>query len=160
MRRVPANATSYTWTTVGSAHVSLWPGGVSLRAIERLEEQLLDRVGATGQVDALLVVWPGELPDAAARSRTLEMLRTLGARLNSVAIVVEGRGFRASATRSMFTGLALVLRPGFEWSFFATTEVAAEWQCSRVQQASSAALVASVDGLKRGWAEAVEPERE
>lgn len=49
-------------------------------------------------------------PEAELRKSSIQMIAALGARMRGVVCVIEGQGFRASTTRSVLGGMALLLR--------------------------------------------------
>ncbi len=130
---VPAVGMSFASASVGMLHVSSWWGAANPRDVERLDLELEEIAEQQGRVAVLLVVRSSApLAGDETRKRAISMLQKLGDRVDSVAIVVEGKGFWAGAVRSMFSGLAFAFRPGFPWKIFATAGPALLWQGPRV----------------------------
>ena len=74
-----------------------------------------------------LVMRDADLPDAAARA-ALERLTSEYARfIHSVALVVDGAGFRASLIRSFLTGLHLLRGNGYRCKTFTKPDEAYPW---------------------------------
>ena len=112
-----------------SLHISLWRGETDEHDVGRLHEEVRELLNDHDSVSLLLIVdASAPLVGDPARKRAVEMLRELGARITSIAIVTEGTGFWAGAVRSMFVGLAMILRPPFAWRMFSTLGPATTWQ--------------------------------
>jgi len=78
------------------------------------------------------------LPDGAGRSRGNEMFKDIGPKLQGFAAVVEGRGFWASAARSVLTGFSIVSRGGYSMKTFAAAHEAGDWLADRLVPTVSA----------------------
>lgn len=118
--------TAFASDTIGNVHVSVWTSATDLEDIQRLEREIVGLAARqTGAVGLLLVV-TGDAPPAgpAAREAAVSMIRRLGDRIGAVAVVIESEGFHQAALRAVFTGLSLVLRPGFPWKTFGDVDTA------------------------------------
>jgi hypothetical protein len=133
-------------------HVSMWHGPASKEDVERLWREaagLLDQ--GTGNIFLLLIVEKKSagLSPAPVRDLAMAMVRDLADRLGGVAIVVEGEGIRRVAVRAVFTGLGLILRPGFPWKMFVDVDAATEWLTSGHTLSSAPQLRQTVAALRR-----------
>ena len=149
----PSVETSFRAESLQRLHVSVWSAAPTGDDVARLESEVEAIVSRYGSASILLVVEPtSPVAGEEARTRAVKMLRKLGTNVDSVALVVEGTGFWAAAVRSMFSGLALILRPSFEWRLFATVEPATLWQGRYLAHASSTVgrveVLAAVDRLR------------
>lgn len=121
------SALAYTSTAVGSLLLNAWQRGARRADVEALTREI-DQLGRRrGEDVVVLMVIPENtsLPDDSAREAVGTMLR--GGGLSEVVVVIEGRGFGASAMRSVFAGLGLIYRPGFSWTVKAQVEDALDW---------------------------------
>lgn len=96
---------------VGRVCIALWRGEVTLARVLLQRAELLRAVSKHRDGAAFIcVVEPGASPPGASmRKASIDMINELGARLRCVACVIEGSGFRAAATRSALSGMALLL---------------------------------------------------
>ena len=127
--RVPALGYSYVSITEGALHASVWHAGADLESVRALGAELDDLAERKGQISVFMLVRE-RVPIAGheARREAASTLRRLGSKVRSVAAVVEGAGARAAAIRSVFVGVALLVRPDFDWKMFATAQPALAWQ--------------------------------
>lgn len=118
--------------------------------MEALDQQMGSLVRRFGKASMLLVIEPGApLASEEVRRSALAMLRELGPRVATVAIVLEGGGFWAGAVRSVFNGLALALRPKFEWRVFADCASALSWQLHSTEAGvPGAAVIEMISNLR------------
>lgn len=109
--------------------VSVWPDAATTIEVASLHAEA-ERVAKHTRrpVGLVLVVLETAPPSGNdARARAVEMLRKLGPQVGFVALVVEGDGFRPASVRAMFTGISLLLSPGFPWRIFRTIDELASW---------------------------------
>ncbi len=108
--------------------VVIWRGETTMEGIAELEAHLA--AFAAGQPDGVVLVTiverraplpPGKVRDALARF----MARSASIRASGV--VFEGSGFRASAVRSVVTGLTMLAKQPYPHKVFATVEQASVW---------------------------------
>lgn len=140
-------------TIVARTHVSVWWEAASVDDVAGLAAELRGlAVRAHEQFAVLLVVEPtAELSPQEARRAALAMLRELGLRIDAIAIVIEGDGFRAAGVRAMFSTMSLVVRMPFQWSLFRRADEAAAWLHARGMTgvSDSAMLDDAVERLRR-----------
>jgi hypothetical protein len=114
--------------------LALWHGTSTVTAAERLERVALDCARKNpGRVAYLALINASvPLPDAGARAVYARLGRELGTRMACIAVVVEGRGFVASAMRAAITGIGLTARVSFPLACFAELDEAAQWASQNV----------------------------
>ena len=121
--------------TSGSVFFVLWKGDVECRIAERVQVSLRAFAQSLeGRRAALLTVVEhgAPLPSSDARTALANILRYNADEVLASAVVMEGDGFRASAVRSVATGLALVARQPFPHRVFPRTLDATEWLAQRL----------------------------
>lgn len=133
-------------------HVSLWHEPATKEDVERLWREaagLLDQ--GTDNICLLLIVEKKsrQLSPSQAREVAVAMVRDLSDRLGAVAIVIEGDGIRRVGVRAVFTGLGLIMRPGFPWKMFVEVDAATEWLTSGYARSSALQLRRTVAALRR-----------
>jgi hypothetical protein len=95
------------------------------------------------------------LPSSEVRDGLADLLRDLGEKGGvASALTFEGRGFRASAVRSLTTGVALVARQRFPHRIFSTVPEAASWLVSTISASGpttidASDIVAAIAALRR-----------
>jgi hypothetical protein len=123
------------------AVLATWRGHVfalwrvsSAAAAEDLARVVLSCARARpGRVAYLAVIPPSvPLPDAAARAIYAKLGRDVGSNLACIGVVVEGRGFVASAMRMAVTSIGLAARASFPLVCFADLDEAARWASEKV----------------------------
>jgi hypothetical protein len=133
-------------------HVSLWHEPATKEDVERLWREaagLMDQ--GTSNICLLLIVEKKsrQLSPSQAREVAVAMVRDLSDRLGAVAIVIEGDGIRRVGVRAVFTGLGLIMRPGFPWKMFVEVDAATEWLASGYARSSALQLRRTVAALRR-----------
>ena len=115
---------------VSALCVVIWRGAVTRERFE-LQRAGLARVVANHPANAgfLCVVEPtAEPPNDELRRASIDMVNEHAGRLKCVACIIEGSGFRAAITRSVLSGMKMVLpRRGVPVSFFATVDDGLMW---------------------------------
>lgn len=131
----------------GPVFVAVW----SSKPIPALFE--LQRSGLAAAVQAnpgrqlfLCVVSPkADPPEQAEREASAKMISAHGDRLAGCACVIEGSGFRAAITRTVLTGISVLIRSRTPLAFFETVELAASWLQRRAGGSDLRQLPANVD---------------
>ena len=105
---------------------------------------------APGQLAFLCVVSPkADPPDEAERSASASMITSQGTRLLGVACVLEGSGFRAAISRTVVSGILMVIRTPSPIKLFDSVRVATPF-LTRVTQRQS--LTGLEEQFERGRA--------
>ncbi len=68
-----------------------------------------------------------EPPDDDIRKESSEMITAHGTNITAVALVIEGTGFRAAITRTVLSGIVLVIRTPAPIRYFESPRIAADW---------------------------------
>ena len=90
-----------------------------------------------GKVAFLCVVESSaDPPDDAERNASAAMVNEHGANLLGVACVIEGTGFRGAITRTVLSGIALVIRSRVSIKMFESVRAASPWLARCVHLAS------------------------
>jgi hypothetical protein len=88
-------------------------------------------------------------PNDELRRASTQMVAAHGRRLRCVACVIEGSGFKAAVTRSVLSGMALLLgKDRAPVSFFAHSSPAAHWMGEHLPVESVDDIVAGVEALR------------
>lgn len=89
-----------------------------------------------------------EAPDQDLRDASAKMIASHGHDLAGCACVIEGTGFRAAITRTVLTGISLVLRSPVPSTFCDSAQAACEWLQLRSGATSLTGLVAQIAQLR------------
>ncbi len=135
---------------VGNVCVALWRKKPTVERFRIQKRYLDDAVRARpGEVAFLCIVEPGtEPPDEDVRKASSEMVSAHGTNLRCMALVIEGTGFRAAITRSVLSGIVLLVRSPAPVKYFDTPTSAAEWMQDKVNIHSVSAFVRQVESLR------------
>jgi hypothetical protein len=133
-------------------HISLWHEPATKEDVDRLWREaagLMDQ--GTSTICLLLIVEKKsrQLSPSQAREAAVAMVRDLSDRLGAVAIVIEGDGIRRVGVRAVFTGLGLIMRPGFPWKMFGEVDAATEWLTAGYARCAAPELRRAVAALRR-----------
>ena len=113
---------------IGTVCLVVWRAPVIATRFER-QRLALQRVveRCPGRAGFVCVIESGvPVPDDEFRRASIDLVGSHGDQLKCVVCVIEGSGFRAAATRSVLSGMALLLpRRGFEFRITATVDAAA-----------------------------------
>lgn len=118
---------------LSNLHVSVWRRPAAVEDVVALGDELA-RLAEQRHRIGILVVVPAGIPVSpdAARRRAVALLRELSGSVIAIALVIEGVGFGPAAVRSMFTGLAMLLRHPWSWKMFADAGRAAGWMAGQL----------------------------
>jgi hypothetical protein len=132
--------------------LALWHGASTVAAAERLERVALDCTRKNpGRVAYLALINASvPLPDAGARAVYARLGRQLGTSIACISVVLEGRGFVASAMRAAVTGIGLAARISFPLACFAELDEAASWASQSV--ARRGGVLGSVSEVRAAFA--------
>ena len=111
----------------------VWMGEVEVRTTELIQTRL--RAHGESQPNGraalfTIVEETAPLPDGKGRTALSNILRFCADEVFASAVVMEGDGFRASAVRSVATGLSIVARQPFPHRVFRKVQDGAQWICS------------------------------
>lgn len=112
-----------------NVQIASWTTQGTVALIEQLAEQSarFHKKHPEG-VSVVHVISKGPaLPDTETRERLSTLLQAHSASLACVGVVLDGRGFWASAVRGFLVGLRLVAPRTFAMQVFSTPEQVAEW---------------------------------
>ena len=138
------SSSQFSSRVVESVHLSYWHDAATDSGVQQLQSELERLIEQQPRISVVLVVPNGTpLSGDAARKSAVEMLDRLGTSIQRVGIAIEGGGFFVAAIRMMFSGIALLARPRFEWRIFRSREELGPWlvdadACSTLQQVSTA----------------------
>lgn len=137
---------------VGCVCLVVWQAPVTLQRFQRQRDALAEIVGRyPRRAGFVCVIEPGTpVPDESLRKASIEMIAQHGRQLACVACVIEGDGFRASITRSVLSGMQILL-PKRQTSvhFLATVAEAAVLTGRLCDQATRPDLVPARNALRR-----------
>lgn len=134
-----------------SACIAVWRSKPTFSNFQLQRESLTKLARrAPGQAVLLCVVEADcKPPDDSVRKASSEMVSELGANLRRVACVIEGSGFLAAITRSVLSGMQLLVRSGTDVKFFRSVTDAVLWMRSNDDAASARDYANAVDALRR-----------
>lgn len=134
----------------------LWYGETSLEAALMVARSLLNAARARPKHTAYIAVLSDSLrlPSAEVREVWVQLRKQIGGDLNSITVIVEGRGFSAAGVRGMVTGIGMASRAPYPMRAFPTIEEAASWAKLRVESAGGSLgapfeLAEALDTLKK-----------
>jgi hypothetical protein len=112
-----------------NVNVIVWYASASAEAIEMLDEATVARVRDwPGGISAIHVVLPSSgLPSAEARDALVRSGKRWGDNLACVGVVIERKGFWASAMRGAITGIQMLAPRTFLSQVHDSLEQVAEW---------------------------------
>jgi hypothetical protein len=132
----------------GNTCVALWRAKPTLASFQVQRSALARIVGAAPGKAAFLCVVESdcEPPEEPLRKASSDMINIHGPRLGKVACVIEGRGFKAAITRSVLSGMQLIIRSSADIKFFRSPFEGALWVES--EQDAARELVRAVEALR------------
>ena len=119
---------------IGTICVALWRKKSTPERF-KIQKRYLDEVVKTHRSEAafLVIVEPGSEPPAEQeRKASSQMITDHGTNLRCVACVIEGSGLRSAITRSVLTGIVLVIRTPSSISYFDSPANAVPWMAKHV----------------------------
>jgi len=138
----------------GPVCVALWRSKPSRPLFEIQEAHLARAVSRDpGHVAFMCVVSSAaEPPDDAERAASAAMISKHGPKLAAIACVIEGTGFRAAITRTVLSGMMLVIRTPAPVRLFESVELASPWLGERVGQVPVVNLSGEIALARSRWA--------
>lgn len=128
---------------VGSVCLVVWCAPVVRERFLR-QRDALDEISARhdGRAGFVIVTAPDlKPPEDVLRKASIEMIAALRDRLTCIACVIEGGGFRAAVTRSVLSGIVLLLpKSKTSVKFFASVAAAGHWVSPRCNGLTTASL--------------------
>jgi hypothetical protein len=131
--------------------VVIWRGAVTRIPFEKQSSGLAMVVDRhPGNAGFLVVIEPTtKPPEDELRRASTQMLQAHGDRLNCVACVIEGQGFRASVARGVVSGMLLMTRHRHSpVSFPPNVRAGATWMSEYVRIPSVDALTSTVEEIR------------
>src|SRR5262249_16726260 len=128
----------------GAACVALWRSEVTLPRFERQRAALRDVAARNAGKAAFVCVIGAGTPalDEPLRKASIEMMNELSPLLACVACVIEGSGFRGAVTRSILSGMSLLVSKSLaNIKFSAQIGEAAAWVTRHSSAASAPAIL-------------------
>ncbi len=135
---------------IGPVCVVIWRDAVTRSRFEKQKAGLAEVVARhQGEAGFLCIVEPTAAPpDDQLRRASTEMIESHENRLKCVAGVIEGSGFKAAVTRSVMSGMALLLaRRQAPVQYFARVDIAARWMAKLIG-VDPPQFVAGVEALR------------
>jgi hypothetical protein len=136
---------------VGTVCVVVWRAVVTADRFQRQRDALYDLVDCHPEGVGLLCVIEPNTPPLEDRMRraSIDMVEGLGTRLRCITCVIEGSGFRAAATRSILSGMALLLsKVKSDVKFTATVVEAARVVAQHCDAVSTAQLIDACEQVR------------
>jgi hypothetical protein len=137
------------WRRVALYH---WRGETTVAAARLLQRAVSDLCTAPDDAPVLvfgLVSEGAPPPSTEVRGALADGMRAGSGRVRASAVVMEGRGFRASVGRGIATGLTLLARPSFPHRVHADVGEAAGWLASLAPAYEAEDLAAALEALRR-----------
>jgi hypothetical protein len=134
------NHVTFSW---GPLLGTVWKVETVVSAVEQLRDILHSLAASqpSKKVGVLTIIAAdAPLPSTEARSALVNLFRGSAEMVVCSAVVFEGSGFRASAVRSVATGLALLARQPFPHRIFSNTRGAFEWTDSEMERDTGISL--------------------
>ncbi len=138
--------------TMGPVCVALWSEKPTPATFEVQRSLLAESVSGRAARSAFLCVVGAqtEPPEQALRDASAQMIASHQGKLTAVACVVEGSGFRAAITRTVLSGMMLLIRSAPPVRVFETTELATPWLSSALGGLRLSSLADAVAQVRRG----------
>lgn len=124
---------------IGTTAIHRWRGVVNQENFVRQRDSLEALASRyPGTTNLVVVVEQGSTPpDAELRKLTMDMVAKLEDRIRSIAVVIEGSGFKTAAIRSVLSGMALLRKVKTPVMFSASLGDAASWVVLQCPSASA-----------------------
>jgi len=134
----------------GRLCVVIWRGGVTATKFERQREGLAQVVHHHPDGVGFLCVIEADTkpPNEALRRASAEMIASHGDHLKCTAVVIEGNGFWAAITRSVISGMALMVSRRVH-AVFSNISSALKWMHHHVPVGSINATTHFVEDLRK-----------
>ncbi len=141
------NADGLLMGMIGPVCLALWRAKPTPERFEVQRAHLHAQVArAPGEVAFLCVVEPhAEPPEEAERRASATMINSQGAKLLGVACVIEGSGFRAAITRTVLSGMLMLIRAPSPQKLFDSVRAASPFLARCVRRTSLVQLDAEVE---------------
>jgi hypothetical protein len=99
-----------------------------------------------GRACFLCIVSPhADPPDQEVRDASAKMISSHGKQLAGCACVIEGSGFRAAITRTVLTGIMLVVRTPSPFVFLESVEAACHWFETKIARETLPGLLPQIE---------------
>lgn len=132
--------------------MALWSQKPSPQTFEVQRARLVETVASAPRTAFLCVVGADtEPPDQAIREASAQMISSHLGKLVAVACVVEGTGFRSAITRTVLSGMLLLLRSAPPMRVFDDTASAVPWLSSALGGSKLDLLPGAVTQARHGW---------
>lgn len=135
---------------LGDTMIQVWCGAIPMAAIvatgrshQRIREAGHDKVAVLAFTEGGM-----ELPSAAVRKASAELMKKNRPELACNSVVVPGGGSWASAARSALTGIFLVGSGGVPSRVFGDIPAAVTWHCGYAESTTPVALAPAVQRLR------------
>jgi hypothetical protein len=118
------------------------------RELFEIQRQHLAAVVAKhpGRACFMCIVSPGaEPPDQEVRDLSSKMMAAHGKQLAACACIIEGSGFRAAITRTVLTGIMLVVKTPSPFAFLETVEAGCRWFETKICRESLPDLLEQIE---------------
>lgn len=131
MFRVEANEPGHRFVASGDTAIVVWLRTPTVAAARRMFPFLSSVSGECGgSICVLAIIEPSAaLPDPATRAVMAEAMAKTASLTKRIATIIDGEGFRASAMRSVASGLQLLARKTAPMKNFRSVEAAVPWLC-------------------------------
>ncbi|MET0340390.1 MAG: hypothetical protein ABW252_05280 [Polyangiales bacterium] len=142
--------------------IVVWRGEVTLERFRRQRAALLGMFARHPEGVGLLCVIERNVapPDEYFRRASAEMIDSFGSRLCGVLCVIEDEGFRGSVTRSVLSGMALLLRSRAPARKFSSSVASGStWLVGQCPATTARRLLLATHELKLRLTESMSPVR-
>jgi len=150
--RVINDAEGLLLASFGPVLVAWWTSKPTPETFELQRSELEARVQANPgrQLFMCVVSASAPPPEQAERDASSKMITVHGDQLAGCACVIEGQGFRAAITRTVLTGIVLLIRTPSPVVFFENVAEAQIWLQSRATRTNLTDLASELERLRAG----------
>ncbi|MGH7283164.1 MAG: hypothetical protein ACRELY_16685 [Polyangiaceae bacterium] len=130
--------------------IVIWRHDTSLAAIEnarKMSEELIQK-HAEGINWFTVIEENATMPSQEARTKINEVMNRGGKNTLRSALIFEGTGFRAAATRSVVTGISFVSPLPFPHKIFGTVNTACAWLAGATKDTDPTALANAIEDAR------------
>ena len=130
----------------GPVCVALWRGKPTLELfqVQRAELAMAVACQPGNQLFLCIVEAKADPPDQPVRSASAQMISGHGRKLAGCACVIEGSGFRSALTRTVLTGISLLIPKPAPNRFFESTSAACAWLATLAPTGKLAGLAGQI----------------
>jgi hypothetical protein len=138
----------------GCCAIQMWRGEVASHHVPLMEKRWLQLIEARGSLAMLVVILPlAPTPSGARRNEIKKVYERLANQIKAIGTVIEDQGIKGTAGAMAMTTIMLMSKTPYPFKNGTHVEPIAAWLCEHVEGTKPRSLVASVDQMRRQFAD-------